>query len=135
MDTITSAMTANAGLTVLEEQAAGINIKIALTTDLTSVLTRTPSVIRIKDFVQKGTRAALEPYIGKKFLQQRLQEIEETLGSYLASLQAANIITGYTGVKAESDPADPTIVRVQAYYSPVFPLLWIVVTFNLRSSV
>jgi hypothetical protein len=135
MDSVTKAQTANSGLTVLEEQSAGILIKFGLTTDLSSVLTRTPSVIRIKDFVQKGTRQILDPFIGQKFLTQKTKEIEQTLGSYLGSLQSAHIITGYTGIKATVDSSDPTIVNVEAFYSPVLPLLWIVITYNLRSGV
>lgn len=133
VDSVTAAQTANSGLTFLEEQAAGIFIKAAFTTDLTSVLTRTPSVIRIKDFVQRGTRSALDPYVGTKFINQRIQEIETTLGSYLSALKVAQIIADYTGIKAEVDPNDPTTVNVEAFYQPVFPLLWIRVTFNLRS--
>jgi len=57
------------------------------------------------------------------------------LTSYLSALQQAQIITAFTGVKAETDPNDPTIVNVEAFYSPVFPLLWIVITFNLRSNI
>lgn len=135
MDPITEAQTANAGITLLQEQNAGINVKIALTTDLSSVLTRTPSVIRIKDFVQKGVRASLQPYIGIKFLSTRLSDISSTVTSYLNALQTAQIIAAYTGVRAEPDPNDPTIVRVQAYYSPVLPLLWIVVTFNIQTTI
>jgi len=135
MDSVTAAQTANAGLTLLEEQPAEIQIKFALTTDVSSVLTRTPSIIRTKDFIQRGARANLNPYIGSKLLTQRISEIEQTLKSYLSALQQASIITAYTGVKAEQDANDPTIVNVVAYYSPVFPLLWIVITFNLRSSV
>lgn len=135
MDSVTSAQTANSGITLFEELAAGMQIKFALTTDVSSVLTRTPSIIRTKDSVQRGARAALAPYIGKKLLTQRLAEIEQTLTSYLSALQQAQIITGFTGVKAEVDANDPTIVNVEAFYSPVFPLLWIVITFNLRSSV
>ena len=135
MDSVTSAQTANAGITLLSELAAGIEIKFALTTDISSVLTRTPSVIRIKQFVQRGARAALKPYIGSKLLTQRKSEIERTLKSYLSALQQANIITGWTGVKATLDPNDPTIINVEAFYSPVFPLLWIVITFNLRSNI
>lgn len=133
MDSVTKAQTANAGLTIFEEQAAGINVKMALTTDLTSILTRTPSVIRIKDFVQKGARAVLEPYIGTKFLNQRTQEVETTLGSYLNALRTAQIIVDYTGIKAEPDPNEASTLNVEAYYSPVLPLLWILITFNLRS--
>lgn len=135
LDSVTAAQTANSGLTLLEEQPAEIQIKFALTTDISSVLTRTPSIIRTKDFIQRGARAVLSPYIGAKLLTQRISEIEQTLTSYLSALQQASIITAYTGVKAEQDENDPTIVNVVAYYSPVFPLLWIVITFNLRSSV
>ncbi len=135
MDSVTAAQTANAGITLLEELAAGIEVRFALTTDISSVLTRTPSVIRIKQFVQRGARSVLQPYIGSKLLVQRRAEIEQTLKSYLAALQQANIITGWTGVKAELDPNDPTIINVEAFYSPVFPLLWIVITFNLRSNI
>lgn len=134
LDSVTAAQTANAGLTFLEEQGANINIRIDLTTDVSSVLTRTPSVIRIKDFVQKGARANLKAYIGQKFLMQKTKEIEQTLSSYLASLRQSEIIKAYQGVKATVDPNDATIVNVEAFYSPVLPLLWIVITFNLRSS-
>jgi hypothetical protein len=135
MDSVTAAQTSNSGLTLLEEQAAGIDIRFALTTDTSSVLTRTPSIIRTKDFIQRGTRVILSPFIGQKLLSQRTSEIEQTLNSYLSSLQQAQIITAFQGVSATQDANDPTIVNVEAFYSPVFPLLWIVVTFNLRSSV
>ena len=135
MDSVTSAQTANSGLTLLEETAAGIVIKFALTTDISSPLTRTPSVVRTKDFVQRGSRSILQPYIGQKNLVGRKSEIEKTLKSYLSALKSATIITAYTGIKAEQDPNDPTIINVVAYYSPVFPVLWIVITYNLRMSI
>jgi len=135
LDSVTSAQTANAGITLLEEAGAGIDVKFGLTTDVSSVLTRTPSIIRTKDFIQRGVRSILSPYIGTKLLIQRISEVENTLTSYLASLQQAQIITAFNNVSAKQDPNDPTILNVEAFYSPVFPLLWIVVTFNLRSSV
>ena len=135
LDAVTAAQTANAGITLLEELAAGIQIKFGLTTDTASVLTRTPSIIRTKDFVQRGARSILSPYIGTKNLTQRRSEIVATLSSYLSSLQQAQIITAYNNVTAVPDPNDSTIVNVQAFYAPIFPLLWIVITFNLRSSV
>jgi len=135
LDSVTAAQTANSGITLLEELAAGIEVKFALTTDISSVLTRTPSIIRIKQFIQRGSRSILQSYIGSKLLVQRKAEIEQTLKSYLSAAQQANIITAWTDVKAEVDPNDPTIINVTAYYSPVFPLLWIVITFNLRSNI
>ena len=135
LDTVTQSQVANSGMTLLDESAAGIYVKIDLTTDVASVLTRTPSVIRIKDYVQKGIRNALDTYIGMKFLTSRTNEITTTVNSYLSSLVKAQIITAYTGVEAIQDPIDPTTVRVTASYSPVLPLLWIVVTFNLRTKI
>jgi hypothetical protein len=135
MDSVVSAQTANSGLTLFEETAAGIQIKFALTTDISSVLTRTPSVVRTKDFVQRGSRSILQPYIGRKNLVGRKSEIEKTLKSYLSALKTAHIITAYTGIKAEQDANDPTIINVVAYYSPVLPVLWIVITYNLRTNI
>jgi hypothetical protein len=135
MDSVTLAQTANSGLTLLEETAAGIEVKFALTTDISSVLTRTPSVVRTKDFVQRGSRSILQPYVGKKNLVGRKSEIEKTLKSYLSALKSATIITAYTGIKAEQDANDPTIINVVAYYSPVLPVLWIVITYNLRTNI
>jgi hypothetical protein len=133
MDPVTQAQVCNAGVTMLEEQPAGILVKMDLTTDVSSVLTRTPSVIRIKDFVQKGTRSALASYIGMKFLPSRTSEIETTLKSYMDALVQAQIIVAYSGIKASPDVSEPTTINVEAYYAPVLPLNWILVTFNLRS--
>ena len=135
MDSVTSAQTANAGITLIEEVSSGLQIKFGLTTDISSVLTRTPSIIRTKDFIQRGARSILSPYIGTKLLLQRISDVERTLESYLASLQQASIISGYIKPVATQDAADPTILNVEASYSPVYPLLWIVITFNLRSSI
>lgn len=135
LDTVTQSQVASSGLTLLTESASGISIKIDLTTDVTSPLTRIPSVIKIKDFVQKGIRDALDPYIGSKYLPTKTVEIVSTVKSYLSSLVKAQIITAFTGVSAVPDPVDPTTIQVTASYSPVFPLLYIVVTFNLRTRI
>jgi len=135
LDAVSAAQTANAGLTYLEEQAGGIFVKIALTTDLSSALTRTPSVIKTKHFIQRGTRGVLQPFVGLKNLPQRTKEIETVLNSYLRAARDASIIVDFTGVRAVVNRNDPSTVDVEAFYSPVFPLLWIVVTYNLRSSI
>jgi hypothetical protein len=133
-DPVTMSQVANAGITVLEEQPAGVIVKMALTTDVSSPLTRTPSIIRVKDYVQRGARSACGTYIGSKFLASRTTEIETTLKSYLSSLVKGQIINSFRDVKATPHPTDPSTVNVVAYYMPVFPLLWILITFNLRSS-
>jgi hypothetical protein len=134
LDSVTQAQVSNAGITLLDQQAAGIYIKMDLTTDLSSVLTQIPSVVRTKDSVQQGIRAALAPYIGSKLLTSQVSDIASTTKGYLSSLQRANIITAFKGVTAAQDLNDPTTVNVTASYSPIFPLRWILVTFNLQAT-
>ena len=50
----------------------------------------------------------------------------------MKGLVRKEIIAGYTGISANVNPDDPTVAEVEAYYQPVFPLLYLVVTFNLR---
>jgi|GEM_PF-6443851 hypothetical protein len=135
LDAVTQAQVANAGITLLDNESAGIIIKMDLTTDLTSVLTQIPSVIRIKDYVQQGVRLTLNQFIGGKFLNSRTGDIEVKVKSFFSALQKANIIAAFASVTAVPDPDEPTTVNVTATYSPVFPLRWIVVTFSLVSTI
>ena len=101
---------------------------------MTNVLTKTPTVITIADEVQRQARSTLDKFIGIKFLSNVTTTIEGQLSKTLKQLVAAQIINTFTGVTANVSPDDPTAAEVEAYYQPVFPLLYIVVTFNLRSS-
>jgi len=132
MDSVAMNQTAVAGLTVLEEAIPNLLIRQALTTDPSTVLTREPSVIYIKDLVQQQIRAALKKFIGIKFLSTVLQDIEVTASNVMTQLQNLSIITAFADVTAVQDPNDPTICQIEIFYSPVFPLNWIVVQFNLR---
>jgi len=78
-------------------------------------------------------RRNLDQFIGVKFLPRVLRSIEDTMRAAFQQLQAAEIIVKFTGVSAVQDANDPAIARVEGYYSPVFPLEWIVVTLNLRT--
>ena len=133
LDTVTANQVASAGTTVLENSSGTTNVLMALTTDLTSALTRDPRIVEVKHFVQKGTRTVLKPFIGKKFLGALTGDIETTLNSYLASLKQAEIIADFKGVSAVRNAQDPSTVDVEAFYAPVHGLNWIVVTHNLSS--
>jgi hypothetical protein len=50
-------------------------------------------------------------------------------------LVQAEIVGAYTGITANVDPDDPTVLRVEAYFQPIFPLLYLVITFNLRARI
>lgn len=122
------------GVTVFSQRQAIIECRHGLTTDMTNILTKTPTVTTIADEVQRRSRATLDRFIGEKFLSGLTSQIEGQLSATLKGLVKAQIIAAFTGVSARVSPDDPTVAEVEAYYQPVFPLLYIVVTFNLRSS-
>lgn len=125
--------TAVAGVTIFEQRDPVIRVRQSITTDPTNVLTRELSITTIADFVQQQARASLDQYIGVKLLPRVLGAIEDTLAAVLQTLVNTEIIAAWAGVSAVQDDADPSIVRVEAFYQPIFPLNWIVVTFNLRA--
>lgn len=134
LDAVEQNQVAVAGVTLLEDRPPFLRVRHGLTTDMTDILTKTPTIIQIADEVQRQSRSALEVFIGVKFLQGILSQVEGRLAKVLADLQQGQIITAFTGVKAVVDAVDPTQADVEAYYSPVLPLLYLWLTFNLRSS-
>ena len=135
IDSVTMNQTAISGLTILEDLVPNLLIRQAMTTDPSTVLTREPTVIYIKDYVQQQIRANLDNFIGIKFLPTVIQDVETTIDGMMNQLINNQIITAFTGTSATQDQNDPTILNVETYYSPVFPLNWIVVTLNLRVSI
>jgi hypothetical protein len=134
LDNVTAALVANAGCTVLEEQTPVIRILMYLTTDMSTSLTRDPRIVEVKHSIQQGLRNALQRYIGSKNLPKMQPQIRDTVGSYFKQLKKNEIIVDFTGINVKQNESDPSTVDVEAYYSPVFPLNWIVVTLNLRQS-
>lgn len=135
LDAVEANLTATSGVTLLEDLAPIIRIRQGLTTDMSTILTRLPTVTQIADFVQQSARSTLDVFIGTKFLASRTNDVEVSLTSMFNSLVQAEVVGAFTGISASVDPDDPTVLRVEAYYQPIFPLLYIVVTFNLRSRI
>jgi hypothetical protein len=133
LDAVQQNQVAVRGVTVIEERGRSMRIMQGLTTDNSNVLTRTPTTITIADEVQRAARRDLDRFIGIKFLPGVLPEIEGQLTFTLKQLKNSEIIAAYTGVQARTTN-DPTTVEVLGYYQPVFPLLYIIITFNLRSN-
>jgi hypothetical protein len=134
LDNVNAALVANAGCTVLEEQSPVIKILFYLTSDTSTALTRDPRIVEVKHFVQQGVRRALDRYIGVKNLPKIQSQVKDSVGSYFKSLKQKELIVDFTGVSVKQSEQDPSTLDVEAYYSPVFPLNWIVVTLNLRQS-
>jgi len=133
LDPVEANQTAVAGVTILEDIDPIIRIRQGLTTNMSNVLTRLPTVTQIADFVQQQSRLSLDAFIGTKFLASRTNEVNVTMTSLFKTMMQAEIVGAFTGLSASIDPEDPTVMLFEAYYQPVFPLLWIVLTFNLRA--
>jgi len=126
--------TAVSGITVMEDLDRIIRVRQGFTTDMSTILSRLPTVTQIADFVQQSARSTLDVYIGTKFLASRTNDVEISLTSMFKQLVQAEIVGSFAGISANTDPEDPTVLRVDAIFSPIFPLLYIVVTFSLRTS-
>lgn len=133
LDPVEMNQTAVAGLTLLEDLDPVIRIRQGLTTDMSSILTRLPTVTQIADHVQQQSRATLDPFIGTKFLQTRANEVEVTMTALFRGLKQAEIVSAFNGFSAFEDQDDPTTLRFEGFYAPIFPLLYLPLTFGLRS--
>lgn len=133
LDAVQQNQVAVRGVTLLEDKTPVIRVRQGFTTDMSNVLTKTPTVIQIADEVQKQCRSVLDRFVGVKFLPGITSQIEGQLSGALRSLVEAQIISSYTGVSARVSPDDPTTCEVTAAYTPIFPLLYIVVTFQVSA--
>jgi hypothetical protein len=135
MDPVEANQTATAGITILEDLQPIIRIRQGLTTNMTNILTRLPTVTQIADYVSISSRSVLDAYVGTKFLSSRTNEVEVSMTSLFKQLIQQEIVSAFTGIAATVDPNDPTILNATAYWAPIFPLLYLVLTFNLRARI
>jgi len=134
LDAVSANQTANAGVTVLQQRGGQIVVRHGLTSDMTSILTKTPTVIQISDDIHRRCRTLLDGYIGEKFSAGVTGQIEGRVNALFQQLVRDQIIDSYTGLSVTQDPEDPTGLLIEVYYRPVFPLLYIQFTFYVRSS-
>lgn len=142
LDAVEQNQVAVKGVTVIEDRPPLLRVRHGLTTDLVgnstngnSTLSKLPTIIQIVDEVQQQSRTTLDRFIGTKFLPGVLSQIEGQLSNTLKLLQEAQIVAAFTGVKASVDPGDSTTASVEAFISPVFPLLYIIINYSMRSSI
>lgn len=133
LDSVEMNQIAVKGVTVLEDRNPFLRVRHGLTSDMTNILTKTPTVIQIADEVQRRCRQALDPFIGVKFLPGILSQVEGRLSKVLQGMVAEQLIVAFQGVSAKINADDPTAAEIEAYYAPVFPLLYISARFSLRS--
>ena len=133
LDSVEANQTAVAGVTILEDLRPSIRIRQWFTTDMASVLTRTPYVTQVIDKVQKDARASLDSFIGQKNLPALIPAMKASLSSTLQSLVSNQLVSEFSGVDVQVSPLDPTIILAEAFYKPVFSVAWVRITFNVRA--
>ncbi len=121
-----------AGVSIIEQVDSGMRVRHGLTTNVDSPITRTPSVTLTIQYVQQSIRRVLDPYIGQKFTGTLLKTVENALVGLFSTLIDQQIVTKVAGIAVSVDEDDPTIMRTEAIYVPVFPLEYITSTLQVR---
>ena len=134
LDLVEQNRAAEYGLIVIAERGNTLVVRHGLTTDLTNLLTKIPTVIMSADEVQQRSRAVLNRYIGVKNLAGVSSQVEGEMSSMFKRMLKEQLISGYRGVRAQVAPNDPTVIEVEAVWAPVFPVWYIHIRFQVRSS-
>jgi len=135
LDPVTANQCQGAGVTLMEDLSTFIRIRQGVTTNMSTVLTQLPTVTQIADYVQQQSRIALDAFVGTKFLATRTNEVNVSMTGLFKQLVQAEIVGAFSGISSAIDANNPTILRFQAFYQPIFPLLFLVLQFNLRASI
>lgn len=125
---------ASRGVVILEDRSPIIIVRDAATTNPSNVVTRSPQIITIVDYVARRTRADLDRFIGGKNLPGIISQIEGQVSMTLKQIKNSGIIASYQAVKAKLDPTDVTRIQVSASYVPIFGIERIIVTYLLRTT-
>lgn len=133
LDRIDTAQTARAGVTILEQLGDTVRIVQGLTTDVSKILTALPTVTQIADYMQQQSRATLDSFIGSKYLNSRLNEVETSMASLLQNSTRAEIIAAYLSSVASMDKKNPLLMHYNSAYQPVLGLLYLMLNFRLLS--
>jgi hypothetical protein len=124
---------AASGVTVLEQVDSAVRVRHGLTTNPSTVISRTPSVTTTIHHVQQETRTTCDPYIGSKLTGGLVKSVEGSLNGMFSRLIDNKIVSKVvSGPDVTIDENDPTTLRVQAIYIPIFPLEYIMVSYNIR---
>ncbi len=120
------------GVSLIEQVDTGLRVRHGLTTKVDNVINRTPSVTLTIQYVQQQIRGALDPFIGQKFVSSIPKQVEDAISSIFTNLITSQIVSKVVGITATVDPSDPTVLRTEVIYVPVFPLEYIVCVLQIR---
>lgn len=121
------------GVCLLTEADGAFFVRHYITTNPANPITREPTNTTITDYVRQRSRKILDQFIGRKNLQNVLNDIAIVMNALLKGLIEQEIIEGYRGLEVQKDEDDPSVVHVKVAFKPVFSLLWIDVTFRVTT--
>jgi hypothetical protein len=121
------------GVTIVEQSDSNFRIRHGLTTNMETVLTRTPSVTLTVQYVQQTMRRVLDPYIGQKLTGSLIKSSENAIVAAFNAMIEKQIVSSISGIEVAVDENDVTLLRASAIYVPVFPLEYILCTMNVKT--
>ena len=119
---------------IIVQDAAGLPLysRMALTTDMTSVETRTDSVTKIVDFVAKFLRTGLKNYIGRfNITQGFLDSLGHVIAGLLGYLADSGVIIGSMLNNLVQDTTEPDQVDVDITLDVPLPCNYIRLTLTI----
>lgn len=114
---------------VQDAQSAPLISRMALTTDLTSVETRTDSITKVVDFTAKFLRRSLKNFIGRfNITQAFLDQLGTVIGGVGGFLVETGVLVGFNLNNIIQDEEAPDTVIVDVLIDPPYPCNYIRVT-------
>lgn len=114
---------------VQDAQNAPLISRMALTTDLTSVETRTDSITKVVDFVAKFLRRGLKNFIGRfNITQAFLDQLGTVIGGLGGFLVEVGVLVGFNLNNIIQDEQAPDTVLVDVLVDPPYPCNYIRIT-------
>ena len=124
---------AEAGCTLIEQVGSAFRVRHALTTDPGDVLSIQPSITFLKDEIQQDIRDLLDPFVGKKFTNNVITDMNHSLVAYFKAKIDSEYIQTFSDVAVVRDTSDPRIARVCAAYVPYGELTYVLVDLTIKS--
>lgn len=116
-------------IVVQDAQNAPLISRMALTTDLTSVETRTDSITKVVDFVAKFLRRGLKNFIGRfNITQAFLDQLGTVIGGLGGFLVEVGVLVGFNLNNIIQDEDSPDTVLVDVLVDPPYPCNYIRIT-------
>jgi hypothetical protein len=114
---------------VQDAPSAPLIARMALTTDMTSVETRTDSITKVVDFTAKFLRRGLKNFIGRfNITQAFLDQLGTVVGGLGGYLTEVGVLVGFNLNNIIQDEQAPDTVLIDVLIDPPFPCNYIRIT-------